>query len=224
MDAVHPITNHRRAARLAGVTSVVLILVTLVFAGIRLVEDLPPIVAGTLPANDYAVRYVRHHVLAYLHIMFGSAYLIGAPLQLSHRFRSRDYRRHRLLGRPVLLSGLLCGVFALVFGVPHAYGGVGEASATVVFGTWFLACLVLAFRAIRAGDVPAHRRWMIRAYAMGLGVGGIRVWMFLFLAAGLDLRSSFAVGFWVAFVVHAVAAEVWLRTVAPPPDVRPRSG
>jgi Predicted membrane protein (DUF2306) len=41
---------------------------------------------------------------------------------------------------------------------------------------WFLICLVLAFRALRAGDMVLHRRWMIRAFAIGIAVGTIRIW------------------------------------------------
>ncbi|HEY3894127.1 MAG TPA: DUF2306 domain-containing protein [Pseudonocardiaceae bacterium] len=208
----------RSKLRTVGITAAVLILIILVFAGIRVVEDLPPIVAGTLPDDDYAVRYVQHHVLAYLHIMFGVVYLLGAPLQLSYRFRSRNYPRHRRLGLLLLSAGLLAGVFALVFGLPYSFGGIGQASATAVFGLWFLACLLLAFRAIKSGKVVAHRRWMIRAFAMGLGVGTIRIWIGLFQATGLlDLRDSFAVAFWIAFSMHALAGEVWLRTTPHPP-------
>ena len=33
------------------------------------------------------------------------------------------------------------------------------------------AALVLGFAAIRRRDLPAHRAWMIRAYAVGLAAG-----------------------------------------------------
>ena len=34
-----------------------------------------------------------------------------------------------------------------------------------------ILCLVLGLRAILRRDVPTHRAWMIRAYALGLGAG-----------------------------------------------------
>jgi hypothetical protein len=65
-------------------------------------------------------------------------------------------------------------------------------SATVLFGVWFLICLVLAFRAIRGGDIAQHRRWMIRAFAIGVGVGTIRIWIALFVITGLlNLPAAF---------------------------------
>jgi hypothetical protein len=47
----------------------------------------------------------------------GILYLLGAPLHLTHRFRSRHYTFHRRLGRVLAGSALLSGVFAIVFGI-----------------------------------------------------------------------------------------------------------
>ena len=41
----------------------------------------------------------------------------------------------------------------------------------LVVGTAMAASVVLGFAAIRRGDVPRHRAWMTRAYALGLGAG-----------------------------------------------------
>jgi hypothetical protein len=34
-----------------------------------------------------------------------------------------------------------------------------------------LSCIVLGFAAIRRRDIPRHRAWMARGYAIGLGAG-----------------------------------------------------
>jgi hypothetical protein len=41
----------------------------------------------------------------------------------------------------------------------------------LVFGSAMAACLVLGVAAVRRGDIPAHRAWMVRAYAIGLAAG-----------------------------------------------------
>ena len=38
-------------------------------------------------------------------------------------------------------------------------------------GSAMAASIVLGFAAIRRRDIPAHRAWMIRAYALALGAG-----------------------------------------------------
>jgi uncharacterized membrane protein len=60
-----------------------------------------------------------------------------------------------------------------------------------VFGLWFLTCLMLAVRAIRRGDIVHHRRWMIRAFAIAIGIATTRIWLARFQVTGLlDLPSS----------------------------------
>jgi len=193
-------------------TLVVLILVGVVAAAIRISIDWPNVAAGTVPPEDsYDRRYALHPVLAYAHILPGVIYLVGAPLQLSHRFRERHVTRHRRIGRVVVAAGVTAGVFAIVFGTLFPFGGPLEASATLVFGAYFVTALVTAFIAIRGRDITRHRRWMIRAFAIGLAIGTIRIWIGLFQALGvLSFQDSFGPAFWLSFVSHALVAEAYL--------------
>jgi cytochrome bd-type quinol oxidase subunit 1 len=193
-------------------TLIVLILVALVAVGVRIATDWPNVTAGTVPPEDsFHRRYALHPALAYAHILPGVVYLLGAPFQLSRRFRERRIAMHRRMGRVVLPAGVMAGVFAIVFGTLFAFGGLFEASATVVFGAYFVTALVIAFIAIRGGDVTRHRRWMIRAIAIGLAIGTIRIWIGVFQGLGvLSFEDSFGVAFWLSFVLHALAAELYL--------------
>jgi uncharacterized membrane protein len=128
----------------------------------RFFIDMPNLAAGTMPEDEFDHRYVEQPWLAYLHIVPGALYLLLAPLQLAYRIRSRHYTFHRRLGRVLATAGMISGVFALIFGGLFSFGGLPEASAAVVFGLWFLTCLVLAVRAIRRNDIVHHRRWTSR--------------------------------------------------------------
>jgi hypothetical protein len=200
------------AARTLWATLIVLILIVVAFAVIRVSVDWPNVATGTVPEEgSYDLRYALHPVLAYVHILPGVVYLVGAPFQLSRRFRNRHLVLHRRLGRVVLPAGIAAGIFAIVFGTLFPFGGLLEASATVVFGAYFVAALVLAFVAVKQRDITRHRRWMIRAFAIGLAVGTIRVWVGLFQGFGLlSLELSFGVAFWLAFAMHTLAAEIYL--------------
>jgi hypothetical protein len=150
------------------------------------------------------------------------------------------------MGRVILPAGITTGLFAIVFGTLFPFGGRLEASAVVVFGAYFIAALVAAFLAIKRGDVTRHRRWMIRAYAVGLAVGTMRIWLGALqglsprpFASGtsyglLSFEVSFGVAFWLGFVLHALVAEAYLAkrpnphgatkpALAPHPVVSPRS-
>ena len=219
MTTVVPASS-RRTVRLMTVVVVVLLLIMLVAVIRRLVIDVPHVLAGTIPPETYDVRFVVHHWIAYLHIGPGTLYLLGAPLQLSYRFRSRHYIFHRRLGRVLVGSALLSGVFAVVIGLLFPFGGPIHGAAAVLFGLWFIACLLLAVRAIRRDDIYHHRRWMIRAFAVGVAVGTIRIWLGIFVGLGLlEFENSFGPAFWISFCVHALAAELWLRARPSPPEL-----
>ena len=220
VDRVQP--DRPSAERRLAVGVAVLMTIVLVFAVIRVRTDWPHILDGTTPDDDFAERYVAHPWLGYLHIAPGVVYLLGAPLQLSRGFRTRHYTAHGRLGRVLLACALLAGLMALAFGIPHAWGGAPESLAAVVFGTWFLTCLVLAFAAIRRDDVRHHRRWMIRAFAVGIGIATIRIWVGIFTGVeiavnggpeGLTLPNEtlFGLAFWLALSMHVAFGEWWLR-------------
>jgi cell shape-determining protein MreD len=107
----------RRTTRVMAVFVALLLLIMVVAVARRMSIDVPHVLAGTLPPETYDVRFVEHHWLAYLHIGPGILYLLGAPLQLTYRFRSRHYTFHRRLGRVLAGSALMSGVFAIVFGI-----------------------------------------------------------------------------------------------------------
>src|SRR5215217_6176699 len=135
----------------------VLIAIALTFYGIRIATDAPFLISGAEPEpEDFESRYVAHPWLAYLHITAGVLYLLGAPLQLSQRIRTKHYTLHRRLGRVLVTAALIGVIFGLLFGLRYPWGGLGEAMATAVFSCWFMACLAIAVNAIRRGDVINH--------------------------------------------------------------------
>ena len=115
----------------------VLIAIVLTFYGIRIATDAPFLLTGADPEpEDFESRYVAHPWLAYLHMTAGVLYLLGAPLQLSQRIRTKHYTLHRRLGRVLVPAALVSVLFALVFGLRFPWGGPLEAMATAVFGCW----------------------------------------------------------------------------------------
>lgn len=174
--------------------------------------DLLPTAHVGTSGDGSGTSYADHPFLAYAHIIPGVFYLLFAPFQLSRTLRRRRLDLHRQLGRILVGAGLVTGAFAIGFGLLYPYGGFSEASASAVFGVYFVVALVLAYRSVKRGDVATHRRWMIRAVAIGTGVGTIRALVGLSEGLGIaSFENAFGPTFWIAFVLHASAAEVWLN-------------
>jgi uncharacterized membrane protein YozB (DUF420 family) len=111
---------------------------------------------------------------------------------------------------------LLAAASGLYFGLATPLGGALEASATAVFGTWLLVAGGMGWRAIRRGDRTAHREWMIRMFAVAIGIAVIRVGMLAAIATtdwglGAITPTAFAAALWIGWLVTVFAAESWIR-------------
>jgi uncharacterized membrane protein len=161
-------------------------------------------------------------VLTLVHILPGLVFIILAPFQFSKKIRQRNIARHRRMGRIVLISGIIAGITAFIMSLAMpSIGGVNQAAATLLFSVFFLYALSKAYALIRKGNQALHREWMIRAYAIGLAITTIRPIVGFFFATsrltGLTPYEFFGTAFWIGFVLHLIAAEVWINKTRPAP-------
>ena len=156
---------------------------------------------GTLPDNNPRLASVP--VALFLHSFAGVLFGVLGPLQFVRALRRRFGTLHRLAGRVFALSGagLALSGLTMLLQVESIATGLLDA-ARGVFGLALIAVLVLGVAAARAHDMPRHRAWMIRAYAIGMGSGTIAPVLFpIFLIAEeppMGLATDIAVvGMWL---------------------------
>jgi uncharacterized membrane protein len=168
-----------------------------------------------LPVAELDVGFARHRFITMVHVAGGIAFVLLGPFQFMAGVRRRRTNLHRWMGRVFLADSLLIGVTALIMSPQMAIGGALETAATFVFGVAFLFALWRGFTAIRARRIAEHRRWMIRAYAIGLGVGAVRPIMGVFFATSrithLTPHDFFGIAFWLGFTLSLAAGEMWIR-------------
>lgn len=164
-------------------------------------------------------RFAKHDRIMLVHAAAGGAFLLLALLQFSSRLRLRYRELHRWLGRVLAFLAIASGLAGLFFGVVIPFAGAGEVTSTGFFGALFVFAIVRAVIAIRAGRIEVHREWMIRAYAVALGISTIRiVGSLLQTFTPLSIRELIGVMFWLGWGLTLAAAEAWVRmTRAPTP-------
>ena len=88
-----------------------------------------------------------------------------------------------------------------------------------LFGGLFLFTLSRAYLAIRRRQMARHREWMIRAFAIALGISAARVFGAAFDIAltpgGVSPQFVFVLALWVGWLTTLGIAEVWIRHTRP---------
>ena len=147
-----------------------------------------------------------------MHVLPGALFLLLAPLQFSRRIRTRHLRLHRWSGRLLVALGIPIGLTGLFFGLVNPFGGPLEAATVAIVGTLFLFALARAVIAIRRREIATHREWMIRVFAIALGISAVRLVGIAFaLTTGTRPAVWFAHSVWIGFLLTLSAAELWIR-------------
>lgn len=155
--------------------------------------------------------YAEHGLAIRLHVFASAVALILGPFQFLPGLRARRPELHRWSGRVYLGVGVLVGGLAGLVMATHAYGGMVSKLGFGALAVAWLATGAFAYRAILDGDAWAHRRWMIRNFALTFAAVTLR----LQLPAAMALRFPFEVAYpliaWTCWVPNLLVAEAWLR-------------
>ncbi len=129
---------------------------------------------------------------------------------------------HRTAGRLYIVSGLLGAVSGFLIGGLNPFGGLNgpgfnEAMASAFFSGYVIFTLICAYTSVRRRDIPRHREWMIRSFALMTGIATERILLITLQATtDVSLTVLFGTTFWLAGALHIIAGEVWIRMTKTP--------
>lgn len=196
---------------------------------------LVPVVAGMGRLNDLATgtptpdtaRFHASPLPVAIHILSATWFALAGAFQFSPALRRN--RWHKWSGRltvPMGLAAALSGIWmTLVYPWANA-DGEAVYLARLIFGTAMTLFLLLGVTTVLKGNIAAHKAWMLRAYAIGMGAG-TQVFTHLpwFLLVGQPTegpRAVMMIGAWVinlAFAERLIAKDK--RRAGPSPTRRP---
>ncbi len=193
----------------------------ILMAAVRAVQ----VPTGTLPPD--AAKFYDAPVAFWLHAVAGLIFAVLGPMQFSRVARQRFGAWHRRAGRVQVAAGAVLGLSGLR--LSDRFGGQIDPTdmARIAFAAILLVCLWQAVARIRAGDVAAHRDWMIRGYAVAMGTAPLAlVYLPIFVIMGAfpppgPLDHAIFVGTWCASIAAGETVIVRLRrqgrSPTPPP-------
>jgi uncharacterized membrane protein YozB (DUF420 family) len=141
-----------------------------------------PLTAGILRLTQLAgghglapdIRFQDFPAPIVVHVVSAAVFALLGAFQFARGFRRRHRTWHRRAGRVLVAAGLLVAASALTATLMYTQKpGTGDLLyvTRLVVGSATAAFLILGLSAARRRALPAHRAWMMRAYALGLGAG-----------------------------------------------------
>jgi uncharacterized membrane protein len=148
-----------------------------------------------------------------VHIYLGGlALMIGWP-QFIKNFRNKNLNFHRILGKVYLIAILLSGVAGLYIGY-YAEGGWVAKLGFIGLAIAWLYTSIMAYSSIRKLEIDAHKRWMIRSYALTFAAVTLRIWLPLFQNGfGMEFVAAYVIIAWLCWVPNLLWAEWYVRRI-----------
>jgi uncharacterized membrane protein len=128
--------------------------------------------AAITPDN---ARFMAVPLPVIMHIIAALAFCMIGAFQFAPRFRQRHPNWHRAAGRWLMVAGLITAFsglwMTLFYPIPQALQGPLLYIVRLLVSVGMAVSIVLAWNTVRRKNIPAHRAWMLRAYALGQGAG-----------------------------------------------------
>ncbi len=168
---------------------------------------------------NLAASFLRHSWVLWVHVTAGPIALVLGPFQFVSTIRTRALAWHRRLGTAYVGAAFLLGLA----GLDLAWYSNGGWVTHLGFGALALGVLgttTAAYRAALRRNILAHRRWMIRSYALIYAAVTLRILLPLLirLFAG-DFLPAYRAVSWLCWVPNVVVAEILIRRRHPPPVI-----
>ena len=171
--------------------------------------------------QDYIDIY-HWRVAFFVHVYASLWVLLAGFTQFSERIQSYYPRLHRTFGYIYVTDVLLItGPAGLLMGM-YANGGLPSKIAFVTLAILWIACTATALVKAKQGDFAAHRRFMMRSYALTLSAVTLRAWKWgITHSVELPPMDIYRAVAWLGWVPNIIAAEFLIRrhTLRKPSDL-----
>jgi uncharacterized membrane protein YozB (DUF420 family) len=167
--------------------------------------DVPEDVASNAVLSPGGLRF---------HIGVTAVAIIVAPWQFARGLRNRHPLVHRTMGRIYLVAGFLGIGTGTVIALGSSQGLIAGTGFLCLGLTW-ISVTAVAYRMILARDYEAHRRWMLRSFALIFGAVTLRIYIPVSFALGFSFGTSYPAIAWLAWVPNLLLMEWWIRRERP---------
>jgi uncharacterized membrane protein len=167
---------------------------------------------GFLRIKQQYISIDHWRIAFFIHVYASIWVLLAGFTQFSRRIQRNRPKLHRAMGYIYVTNVLLItGPAGLLMGF-YANGGISSRIAFVTLALLWIFFTAMALIKARQKDFKAHRRYMIRSYALTLSALTLRAWKFgitnSFELPPMDVYRTVA---WLGFVPNIIVAELIIK-------------
>ncbi len=166
----------------------------------------------------FAPHIEQRNLVLMAHISASPIALVLGAFQFSSKRRAKNPGLHKWSGRFYALAILIGGISGLVLAI-DALGGVVAGWGFGLLSIAWMGTTANAVRLAMQGNYVAHRKWMIRSFALTFAAVMLRLYLLGFMAAGFEYAPASVYIAWLCWVPNMIFAEWWIargsKTVVP---------
>lgn len=166
--------------------------------------------AGLGPVGPNVAANHNLHPWIFAHAAGAATALLVGPAQLLAGLRARRPRLHRWSGRLYVAGCALGGLAGAALALGVSTGPIASAGFLALALAW-LAATGLGFAAARGRRIEAHRRWMIRSFALTFAAVTLRLYLPFAFLPHVDFARAYQAISWLCWVPNLAVAELLLR-------------
>lgn len=159
------------------------------------------------------IIHLDHYRLAfYAHIISSLIVLFSGAFLFSSFVLKRFPKVHRNMGKLYVALLLLISAPSGLIMAYYANGGIWVKVSFMILTPLWWWFTYKGYTTIRDKKVVAHRRWMIRSYALTLSAISLRAYQFLFSYVDIvDPQFQYLLVSWISWVGNLCIAELYIQ-------------
>jgi uncharacterized membrane protein len=196
-------TSHRFGIGARGVVTFLAVAIALYALSYLIFRErvFPPNLADSFRARPWGI---------YPHALFGSMALAIGAVQFWRDLPFSHPSLHRTLGKIYVIAALITGSAGLYMSF-FANGGLVTRLGFAFLAVCVLSATAIAYQAIRRRNIAAHRRWMLRSFALIFAAVTLRIELPILISVFHAFDPAYAIVSWLCWVPNLAAAEICIR-------------
>ena len=152
--------------------------------------------------------YLWYRTIFKTHIVSGVVAIVTGAFQFIKSPIKQRISLHKYIGKVYVASIFIssfCGLVAAQFATGGLVSRIGFSVLSIL---WFYFTY-LAYKQARAGNIPAHKIWMYRSYALTFSSLTLRLFLLLVLFSPAPFLIVYQFASWACWITNLVVCE-WI--------------